>query len=1016
MNKLSRWMLLPLTLAALARPAPTAAQGGGTASVTGRVVDSATAQPVAGARVSIVGSALGTVTDRDGRYLLANLAAGALTLRAQRIGYAPVDRAVTVLEGGTVTQDFVMAAAATTLADVVVTGYGTTSRENLTGAVASIAGATIAKTPVAGLDGAMQGRAAGVQVIQNAGNPGAGITVRIRGSASINASNQPLYVVDGVPLLRDEFSQLGMGGQDVTAVTGINPDEIESIDILKDASSAAIYGSRASNGVVMITTKRGKAGQGNVSFDTYFGTQSVPTGSRWDLMNGPEYVEYMNEGAENDGYGPFYFGDPADPNLPNTDWQAAVLREAPVKNLTLSASGGSDRLQYFISGSQFDQIGVVYGSAYSRQSGRVNADITATNRLSFRTSFNFSREDHDRIENDDTIAGVVTNAIAAQPYIPLIDTVSGRYTGTADGLEYVNPRALAEYNSAESRTYRGIASVEGTYLARPDVSLHGRFGLDVLNVRDKRWFSPQVGGSYAEDVGGESVIGNNTASRYVVEGFANYKPTPSASLNWDVTGGASVEWNSSELDYLDGIGFPSDRPQYPGNAATVVAYDGDWTGYNMVSFFSRANVVFRDKYLLAASFRSDGSSRFGENHRYGFFPAASVGWQLTRESFASGLARHADVKLRASYGVTGNHDITDNFARVPRFTRANYVDGAGQAKTEFGNPDLRWEQTHELNAGLDLVLFGGRLGIIGDWYRKVTTSLLHQRPITATSGNTDVWENVGELENRGYELTLNAKPLMSAQPEGLRWTVDFNASWNRNRVTQLYGDQPYSVGAYSASRVVVGQPMSVFYVIRFLGVDPATGDAIYDDINSDGNIDDADRVYIGSPHPKVWGGFTNEFTWKGFDLRAFMQFTQGFKIFNAINVFANDGGYYYDNKFRKALRRWRQPGDITDEPRASFDGTSGADRISSRYFEDGSYVRLQEVTLGYKIPSSFTRALKMNDARLYLSGRNLVTWTEYSGYSPDVNSDGSSSNTALATEFYAYPAARAFVFGISGTF
>ena len=1014
MNKLSRWMFLALALAAL--PAQAVAQGGGTAAVTGRVIDSVTTQPVAGARVSIVGSTVGTLTDRDGRYLLANLAAGQLTLRAQRIGYTPVDRTVTLVDGGTATQDFVMVAAATTLADVVVTGYGTTTRENITGAVASISAAQFAKTPIAGIDGAMQGQAAGVQVTQNAGNPGNGITVRIRGSASINASNQPLYVIDGVPLLRDEFSQLDVGGQDVTAVTGINPDEIEKIDILKDASSAAIYGSRASNGVVMITTKRGRAGKSDVSFDTYFGMQSVPTGRRWDLMSGPEYIEYMNEGAENDGYGALYFGDPADPSFANTDWQSAVLREAPVKNLNITASGGSERLQYFISGSQFDQVGVVYGSGYNRQSVRVNADITATDRLSFRTSLNFNREDHDRNENDDTIAGVVTNAIASQPYIPVKDPVTGRYTGTADGLEYVNPRALAEYNSAESRTYRSIGALEAMYQIRPDVSLNGRFGLDVLNVRDKRWYSPQVGGSYAEDVGGEAIIGNNTATRYVLETFGSYKPTPSPRLGFDVTAGASIEWNTSEWDYLDGIGFPSDRPQYPGNAATVVAYDGDWTGYNMVSFFGRANAVLRDKYLLTASVRTDGSSRFGENHRYGFFPAASVGWFLTRESFASGLARRADVKLRASYGVTGNHDINDDFARVPRFTRANYTDGAGQAKTEFGNPDLAWEQTNELNAGLDVTLFGGRVGIIGDWYKKVTQSLLHERPITATSGNTSVWENVGELENKGYELTLNVKPLMSAEPDGLRWTADFNASWNRNRVTKLYDNQPYSVGAYSVSRVVVGQPLSVFYVLRFTGVDPATGDAMFDDANGDGSVDDADRVYIGSPHPKYWGGFTNEFTWKGFDLRAFLQFTQGFKIFNGINVFANDGGYYYDNKFRKALNRWQQPGDITNEPRASFDGTSGADIISSRYFEDGSYVRLQEVTLGYRVPESVTRALKLSKGRLFVSGRNLITWTDYSGYSPDVNSDGSSSNTALATEFYAYPAARTITFGFSGSF
>jgi len=1007
-NALAAGLLLTL----VAVP-PALAQG--TATVTGRVVDSIAGAAIAGARVGVVGSTAATHTDREGRYLLSGLAGGTVTVRAQRIGYALVDRQVTLIEGGTVTQDFALGAAATLLSNVVVTGYGTTNRENLSGAVASIRADAIANTPIAGLDAAIQGRAAGVQVIQNAGNPGAGITVRIRGSASITATNQPLYVIDGVPMLRDEYSQLAVGGQDITAVTGINPDEIESIDILKDAASAAIYGSRASNGVVMITTKRGRVGSAQLAFSTYTGTQDVPKGSRWDLMNGPEYVEYMNNAAENDGYGPFYFGDPADPLLISTDWQASIFRNAPVQNINLSVLGGTERVRYYVGGSQFNQTGVVFGSAYNRQSGRVNVDLTASSRLSFRTSLSISREDHDRIENDDTIEGVVTNAIASDPTVP-VQLSDGSYTGIADGLQYVNPRALTVFNSAESRSFRAIGSLETAYHVRTGVTLNGRFGMDVLNVRDLRWDSPNVGGSYAEDIFGQAIIANTTANRYMIEGFLDVRPAFASSANLSLTGGGSVEWNGSDSEYLQGIGFPSDRPQYPGNAATVVAYDGDWTGYNMVSFFSRANAVLSEKYLLTGSFRVDGSSRFGARHRYGVFPAASVGWHLTKEPFAAGLARHAEVKLRASYGVTGNHDITDNFAPLPRFGRANYVDAPGIAKTSFGNPDLRWEQTHEINVGFDLKFWNGRATILGDWYRKVTEDLLLERPITSTSGRTLVLENVGNMENRGYELTINALPISPRSSRGLRWSTDFNISWNRNRVTKLFQGQPFPVGGYDAGRVAEGHPLAAFYVIRFTGVDPATGDAQFEDVNNDGVINDADRVYIGSPHPKYWGGLTNELSWGGLDLRTFLQFTQGHTIFNAISVFANDGGYYYDNKFRRALDRWQQPGDITNEPRASFDGNSGADRISSRYFEDGSYVRLQEVTLGYRLPARIAGALRLGEGRVYVSGRNLHTWTKYTGYSPDVNSDGSDSNTALATEFYAYPPARSFTIGISGAF
>ncbi|MFN2571202.1 MAG: SusC/RagA family TonB-linked outer membrane protein [Gemmatimonadales bacterium] len=1005
-----RWIFLTLSLAVVAAPA--AAQG--TASVTGRVTDSTSAQPVVGARVSVVGTNHGVVTDRDGRYLLPGLSGASVTLRAQRIGFTPVDRSVALIDGGTVTQDFSLAAAATVLSEVVVTGYGTSTREELSGAVASVQGGELANAPIAGLDGAMQGRASGVQVIQNAGNPGAGITVRIRGAASISASNQPLYVIDGVPLLRDEFSQLGLGGQDITAVTGVNPDEIESIDILKDAASAAIYGSRASNGVVMITTKRGRASPARVNFNVYSGTQSVPTGSRWDLLNGPEYLTYMNEAAANDGYGPLYFGDPTDPNLANTDWQAVMFRSAPVRNVNLNVQGGSDRVQYFVSGSQFNQTGVVFGSGYDRQAARVNVDATASSRLRFRTSLSLSRESHQRVENDDTIDGVVTNAIAGTPTIP-VRRADGKFTSPSDGLAYSNPLAIATYDRAESRSFRAFGNLEATYEASSALTLHSRVGMDILNLRDLRWLSPFVEGTYSANVDGESVIGNTTANRYVVEAFADVKPRLSPTLELGLTGGASVEWNGNEQDYLDGIGFAVDQFQYPGNAATVTVYDGGWTGHNLVSFFSRANASWKDKYLLSASLRADGSSRFGEHNRYGVFPAVSFGWQLSREPFLAGLARHGDLKLRASYGVTGNQDITDNFAPLARFSKANYGATPGIRQRNFANPDLRWEQTHELNLGFDLAVLSQRLTILGDWYRKETQDLLLDRPISATSGQTTVLQNIGSMENRGLELTLDGA-ILKPSSGGLRWNANFNIAWNRNKVLKLYENQPIPVGGYDVGRIDVGHPLGAFYVLHFTGVDPATGDAVFEDVNNDGTINDDDRVYVGSPHPNYWGGFTNQLGWGPFDLRAFFQFTQGQTIFNAISVFANDGGYYGDNKFSRALTRWQQPGDITNEPRASYDGTSGADLISSRYFEDGSYVRLQEVTLRYSLPARISNAVGIKDGSLYVSGRNLYTWTKYTGYSPDVNSAGSSTNTELSTEFYAYPSARSFMVGISGAF
>jgi TonB-linked SusC/RagA family outer membrane protein len=1011
MNRLQRWTSLFLALGLIAPPL--AAQG--TASVSGRVVDSATAQPVAGVRVGVVGATIGTLTDRDGHYALQTVPAGTVRLRAQRIGFAAQTRVVALTEGSSATIDFELTPVATTLSDVVVTGYGTDSRANLSSSISSVSGQELQNTPVAGVDAAMQGRAAGVQVIQNAGNPGVGMTVRIRGSASITASNQPLYVIDGVPMLRDDFSQLGVGGQDLTATTGLNPDEVDKIDILKDASAAAIYGSRGSNGVVMITTKRGQSGTTRFTYNTYGGSQVVPMDSRWNLMNAKEYVTYMNEAADNDGYGPFYFGDPDTIGV-GTDWQAAVFRTAPVTNLTLGVNGGSDRVQYYISASQFKQEGVVIGSGYNRQAGRLNLDVTAAAKLHLRSSLSFSREQHDRIENDNSIAGVVTNAIASQPWLPVRDTATGRYITTDDGLAYENPVAIADFDKTQSRGLRVLGSLEANYAVTDKLTLNGRFGADVLNLRDLRWYSPNVAGSYGESVNGESIIGNNTPTRYVIEGFADIHPRISPSATLGLTVGSSVEWNSSELDYVDGIGFPGDQFQYPGNAATVVAYDGDWTGHNLVSFFTRANATFKDRYLITASLRADGSSRFGKDNRWGTFPAVSLGWKVTDEPWAQALQRRGDLKLRWSYGVTGNQDLNDNFAPLSRFGRAAYGDIPGFARSSFGNVALKWEQTKEYDVGFDLGVFDGRVTIIGDWYKKKTDNLLLNRPISSTSGLSTVTQNIGRIENKGYELTISAAALRPAMARALHWTADFNISWNRNKVLRLFNHEPFSVGLYSTSRVQEGRALSEFYTLRYLGVDTLTGDAIFDDINNDGTIDAADRVFVGSPHPKYWGGFTNTLTWKGFDLRSFVQLTQGHTIFNAISVFARDGGYYYDNKFRSQLNHWRQPGDKVNEPRPSFDGTSGADLISSRYFEDGSYVRLQELTLGYQLPAKLAVRLHLSEPRFYVSGRNLHTWTKYTGYSPDVNSNGSSSNTALATEFYAYPLARTIMVGISGAF
>jgi len=804
-----------------------------------------------------------------------------------------------------------------------------------------------------------------------------------------------------------------MGGQDVSAVSGISPDEIASIDVLKDASAAAIYGSRGSNGVVLITTKRGQAGRPKITWNGYYGTQDLS--KKVNMLNAKEYVAYFNEAAKNDGY--------ADDELPfapgvddtiNTDWQESVLQTAPVYDLSLGMTGGSDRISYFVSGSFFNQKGILVGSQYRRANVRANLDFSPSSKLSVRTSIGLGREGNFRNENDNTIDGVATNALANQPNVRVRNS-DGTFTSTDDGLEYTNPVALGVLDNAESRTLRAMGNSELSYAFSDRLRLNGRVGVDMLNLRDLRWNSPLIIGTYAASARGVAQQGNTTVSRYVAETYLQWDAPGQRFGQLSLVGGSGVEYNSRENDFLQGEGFGSSQFRYPGNAGKVTSYDGGRTDNNLASFFSRGTWSLKDRYFASASVRMDGSSRFGDNNRYGLFSSGSIGWALSDEAWLSAIKKVGDLKLRLSYGETGNQGIADDYAPLARFGRANYSDAPGIAPSSLANPDLKWETTREFDVGVDFSMLSGRVGVVADYFRKKTDDLLVSRPITSTSGFTSVYDNIGNIENRGWEFQLSTEPIRESKVGGLSWSSDFNISFLKNEVTALYRNEPFNAGIRSLNRVEIGQPLGAFHTLRFKGVDPQTGDAIYDDVNGDGDITADDRVIVGSPHPDYFGGFTNTISWKGFDFRSFVQFTQGNKVFNAIRIFADDGGYYFDNKLRDSYeKRWKKPGDIAEQPRLSYDGTSGARDVSSRFVEDGSYVRLQELTLGYRLPRSWARTFNLDEARFFVSGRNLVTWTDYTGYNPDVNSNGSSATISLGTDFYAYPLARTFSFGVRG--
>jgi TonB-linked SusC/RagA family outer membrane protein len=978
-----------------------------TGTVTGTVTDSAGRTPVPGAQITIVGTSRGAITNEQGQYTLRAVPTGNATVSAQRLGFSPQQRRVQVSAGGETTVNFTLGAIATTLSEVVSVGYGTSSRHEVSSAIASIDSSAFANTPVASIDNALQGKVAGVQVMQNSGEPGSGISVRVRGPASLNAGNQPLYVVDGVPIIQESYDQTSPSQQSMTAVTGLNPDEIATIDVLKDAAATAIYGSRGSNGVILVTTKRGTLGSNQFSFSGYRGTQQVE--KKVDMLNAQQYVELMNEGAVNDGRAP-RFG-PGTDSI-DTDWQDYVFRAAPVTNGQVALSGGVERIRYYASLGAFDQRGIVIGSGYARQSGRVNVDINATDKFLVRANVGLTREDDDRVQGDGSLDGVVTNALALQPFSPVYGQTFG-FGGVKEGLIYSNPVALATFNSNNFKTLRSLANVEGQYRFTDRLMLTARAGADLYNVDEVSWRSDKIDKSSAQGVHGSATAANTAVSKYLLETFAGYDPIRTNSTTLSLTAGTSVEFNHSDVARVSGNGFPTGFTTYISNATNISGWNGTANDNNLVSFFTRANLSSSDKYLLGASFRADGSSRFGESNRFGFFPAVSAGWLVTDEGFAAPLRKLGSLKLRASYGVTGNQGIGD-YSRLSLATGYPYSGASGVAISQLGNPDLKWETTKEFDGGVDVSTFGGRVGLIADVYRRNTSNLLVRLPVPATSGFTSVWSNIGAIRNQGLDLSLHTKNI--DRPH-FSWSSDLNVTWNKNTVTDLYGGQsiPTRVNNRVVATVEVGQPVGEFYMFKFVGVDPQTGNALFA-TKAGGTTENPgsdDLMDVGNPQPKYYGGFTNTFNIGNFDLRGFIQFNQGSTVFNMYRIFADDGGRAQDNKIAGLMKRWQKPGDITDVPRMSSQGTSGARLISSRLLQDGSFVRLGDITLGYTLPTALAGRLGMHDTRLYVSGRNLKTWTDYIGYNPDSNSPGVTSNVAMGVDYYAYPIARAFTFGIT---
>ena len=982
-------------------------------AITGRVTDSVSGQGIVAATVAVEGTALSARSAGDGSYRIANVPPGSYTVKVTRIGYRSVSKPVTVVSDQEVPLDFVVAAQATQLEEVVAIGYGTTERRELTGAVSSVTADQLSPAPVTSLDQALQGRAPGVEVVTSSGQPGAGAMVRIRGGNSIAALNDPLYVIDGVPVTtnlneattNNLFSE-GMRG--LNPIGAVDPNDIESIEVLKDASAVAIYGARGANGVVLISTKRGRAGANTVSFASYYGVKQVRR--TLPLLDATQFAQMANAARAAVSQPPFYT------NIPvlgrGTDWQNAIFRTASTRNYDLSFSGGDASTRYYASGSLLQDDGVIIGSDLTRGSFRLNLDRTVNRKLRLGSRLGLSRSQGQVLP-----AGVVLDALTAPPTIP-VKSADGEYTAGSNplnGRPFHNPVAAAmEITNTEVQN-RVIGNAFVEYDIRDGLTLHSTAGLDFLNsVQD--YFSPSTV-LPGLNSNGEGTRGQAETVSWSLENTIDYRRRFGGVHDVDLLVGTTLQRSNTAGISGSSANFSTDALGVEG-LNTAQRFVSVWTGAphsSLASYFGRARWGISDKYLFTVTGRVDGSSRFGAGHRYGFFPSAAFAWRASEEPFVKQLGLFDDLKVRASYGRTGNQEIGD-YNALARLGSTVYTLGGsravGFAPASVANPDLRWETTDGVDLGIDATLLRGRVTVGADYYYKKTRDMLYTVPIPTTSGYSYSLQNIGSLQNRGFELSVGATNLKGA----VGWETTLNLALNRNKVLDLGPDTvlnyPASVGGgahQNPTYLKVGQPINTFYGWVFAGLD-STGQPTYKDLDGDGQDSPGDRTILGSAQPKYTGGLSNRFTYRNFNLSVFVQWSVGNKIYN-INrsVLTTAGGV--DNQLEDVAAG------AHGVPRAKL-GNTFESRETDLFLEDGSYLRGKNIRLGYTFPEQWLRGMHlqgMSRLELYVSAQNFFTITSYTGYDPEIT-EYASTNLAQGFDFGTYPQVRQITFGFTAGF
>lgn len=980
-------------------------------TVKGRVVGAENGEALPGVTVRVKGTSTGTVSGPDGAYSL-SLKQAAASLVFTFTGYVTQEVPV----NGRSQLDIVLQASKKDLDEVVVVGYGTQQKANVAGAIASVKTADLKQTPISNVVQGLQGRVSGVQITQNSAAPGGSISMRIRGVNSINGTSEPLYVVDGVQL-----SNSG-GVNDISSLSIINPNDIESVAVLKDASATAIYGARAANGVVLITTKRGKAGKTVVSYDGYYGVQKSTR--KMEMMNAAEFAALENEVFKTKIYdNPAALGE-------GIDWQDLVFRDAPMQNHQVTVAGGSEKTQFALSGNYFKQEGVVIGSDFTRYSFRLNFDHRVNDLLRVGASILTSYVVNNAIPTGSTSidAGAVTQSILGaamgapptlKPYRedgkiwPFGDQENGRYR------EVVNPIGLSmilnrdKVNRTLGNIYAEISPLKGlTYRANFNPVLSG-------SLND--FYSPRAIMNSGDLAAGGGTAGKTNSNTIVLlhESIITYETRIAKAHSLKVTGLFATQANSSNSNTISASKFPNDATLNEAvQLATERTVSSGRSRDRLDSYMGRINYGFRDKYLLDLIARVDGSTKFGKNNKYGFFPAAAIAWRASEEPFMKNIQTVSNLKFRFSYGLTGNAGAIDAYKSLSLQGTSgmyyfNHAAMTGIRPTGIANENLKWERSLQADFGFDLGLWKDRVNLTADVYHKKTDDLLFVKALPGSSGYSEVTGNFASLENRGIELSMDAIILDKA----VRWSVAGNISLNRNKLTRLDGGlTEYAVSNYQVMRV--GEPLGLFKTYVFDGI-YQKGETVLEgsgsriggvkvrDLNKDNVISAGDQEIAGNANPSFIYGFSTNLSFKRFDFSAFFAGTQGNKVYNLIRYsFENPLGSR--NMFKALVNRWSEtnPG---NEYVSGFQG--GRIPLTDRFMEDGSFMRCKNITLGYRLP----KIRNISSARVYVSANNLFTITDYTGFDPEVNTFGN-SNKQIGVDNLVYPTARSFLLGLQVAF